>query len=135
MTYALRVTWSLAVDALIAQEIALMALAALGLSGDPFHEPFHDQGPRARRGPSPRPQRHGHVGTTAPLLLPCLSESAVGRLSDPNGGERLTFCDMTNASRLTREQMPPGPAWASVSSRHRSQGVALECREHTPSHP
>jgi hypothetical protein len=44
MTYALRVTWSLAVDALaalIARIIALMALAALGLSGDPFHEPFH----------------------------------------------------------------------------------------------
>jgi len=41
---ALRVTWALAVDALaapIAREIALMTLAALGLSGDPFHEPFH----------------------------------------------------------------------------------------------
>jgi len=47
MTYALRVTWSLAVHALaalIAREIALMALAALGLSGDPFHEPFHARG-------------------------------------------------------------------------------------------
>ena len=41
MTYALRVTWSLAVHALaalIARVIALMALAALGLSGDPFHD-------------------------------------------------------------------------------------------------
>jgi hypothetical protein len=46
MTYALRDTRSLAVDALaapIARAIALMALAALGLSGDPFHEPFHPQ--------------------------------------------------------------------------------------------
>jgi hypothetical protein len=44
MTYALRETRSLAVDALaalIARKIALTALAALGLSGDPFHEPFH----------------------------------------------------------------------------------------------
>ena len=40
MTYALRATRSLVMDALaapIAQEIALTALAALGLSGDPFH--------------------------------------------------------------------------------------------------
>ena len=53
MTYALRVTWSLAVDALAAlieRGIALTALAALGLSGDPFHEPFHDRAPRAARG-------------------------------------------------------------------------------------
>jgi hypothetical protein len=51
MTYALRVTWSLPVDALavlIARVIALMALAALGLSGDPFHEPFHAQERRVR---------------------------------------------------------------------------------------
>ena len=44
MTYALRVTWSLAADALaapMAREIALMALTALGLPGDPFHDPFH----------------------------------------------------------------------------------------------
>jgi hypothetical protein len=44
MTYALRETWSLALDALaapIAPKIARMALAALGLTGDPFHEPFH----------------------------------------------------------------------------------------------
>jgi hypothetical protein len=47
MTYALRETRSLAVDALaapIAREMALAALAALGLSGDPFHEPFHAHG-------------------------------------------------------------------------------------------
>jgi hypothetical protein len=40
MTYALRETRSLAVDALaalIAREIALIALAALGLPGDPVH--------------------------------------------------------------------------------------------------
>jgi hypothetical protein len=48
ITYALRVTWSPAVDALaalIARVIALMALAALGLSGDPFHDPFHASRP------------------------------------------------------------------------------------------
>ena len=47
MTYALRVTRSLPMDALaalIARVIALMALDALGLSGDPFHEPFHARG-------------------------------------------------------------------------------------------
>ena len=47
MTYALRVTWSLpayALAALIARVIALMALAALGLSDHPFHDPFHARG-------------------------------------------------------------------------------------------
>jgi hypothetical protein len=47
MTYALRETRSLALHALaapIAQEIALTALAALGLSTDPFHDPFHAHG-------------------------------------------------------------------------------------------
>ena len=51
MTYALRVTWSLAMDALaalIARVIALMALIALGLSGDPFHDPFHARALRPR---------------------------------------------------------------------------------------
>jgi DNA-binding SARP family transcriptional activator/DNA-binding XRE family transcriptional regulator len=46
-TYALRVTWSLpvhALAALIARVIALMALVMLGLSGDPFHDPFHARG-------------------------------------------------------------------------------------------
>ncbi len=69
MTYALRETRSLAVDALaapIARAIARMALAALGLSADPFHEPFHDRGPRAGRGPS---ARHGVVVTPALQLL------------------------------------------------------------------
>ena len=44
MTYALREARSPAphaLAALIAREIALTALAALGLSKDPFHEPFH----------------------------------------------------------------------------------------------
>jgi len=44
MTYALRGPCWLAADALaapIAREIALMALTALGLSGDPFHDAFH----------------------------------------------------------------------------------------------
>jgi hypothetical protein len=44
MTYALREARGLAAHtlaALIAPIIALMALAALGLSGDPVHEPVH----------------------------------------------------------------------------------------------
>jgi integrase len=52
-TDALRVTRSLALDALaapIARKIAQIALIALGLSEDPFHEPFHARGqPRGRR--------------------------------------------------------------------------------------
>jgi hypothetical protein len=47
MTYALREACSLAAHALaapIAQVIALTAPAALGLYGDPFHEPFHARG-------------------------------------------------------------------------------------------
>jgi hypothetical protein len=63
MTYALRVTWSLpahALAALIAQDIALTALAALGLSTDPFHDPFHARGLAhavlfAVRGKAPEP--------------------------------------------------------------------------------
>jgi hypothetical protein len=48
MTYALRGARSLAADALaapIARVMARVALAALGLSGDPVHEPVHAQGP------------------------------------------------------------------------------------------
>jgi hypothetical protein len=48
MTYALRETRSLPAHALaapMAQEIALVALAALGLSGDPVHEPVHARSP------------------------------------------------------------------------------------------
>jgi hypothetical protein len=44
MTYALRETRDLAPSALparMARIIALMALAALGLPANPFHEPFH----------------------------------------------------------------------------------------------
>ena len=44
MTYALREACYPAAHALPApttQDIALTALVALGLSGDPFHEPFH----------------------------------------------------------------------------------------------
>ena len=47
MTYALRETRSLpahALAALMARKVALTALAALGLSGDPFHDPFHARG-------------------------------------------------------------------------------------------
>ena len=48
MTYALREARDLAAHALavpIARKIAQMALTALGLSGDPFHDPFHARGP------------------------------------------------------------------------------------------
>jgi hypothetical protein len=47
MTYALREARALPAQALpapIARAIALMALAALGLFGDPVHEPVHAQG-------------------------------------------------------------------------------------------
>ena len=47
MTYALRVARDVAASALparIARIITMTALAALGLSREPFHEPFHAQG-------------------------------------------------------------------------------------------
>ena len=47
MTYALREACSRALHALAApvpRKIALTALAALGLSTDPFHDPFHAHG-------------------------------------------------------------------------------------------
>jgi hypothetical protein len=50
MTYALRGACSLAAHALaapIARVIARMALAALGLSGDPVHEPVYVRDPSA----------------------------------------------------------------------------------------
>ena len=67
MTYALRVTWSLPVDALaalIARVIALMALVALGLSGDPFHDPFHARGLCLTPSCSPCAARHASFGMT-----------------------------------------------------------------------
>ena len=48
MTYALREARSPSAHALaapIARLIALMALVALGLSGVPFHDPFHARSP------------------------------------------------------------------------------------------
>jgi hypothetical protein len=51
MTYALRGTRDLAAHALtapMARVIALMALAALGLSGNPVHKPVHEQEAVAR---------------------------------------------------------------------------------------
>ena len=48
MTYALRGACSQAAHALaalMAPIIAFMALSALGLSGDPVHEPVHARGP------------------------------------------------------------------------------------------
>jgi hypothetical protein len=52
MTYALRAACSPAAHPLpapIARIITLTALAALGLSEDPFHEPFHARGLASRR--------------------------------------------------------------------------------------
>jgi hypothetical protein len=52
MTYALRGACSLAAHALaalMAPNIALMAPAALGLSGDPVHEPVHARDPASYR--------------------------------------------------------------------------------------
>jgi integrase len=54
-----------ALAALIAREIALMALAALGLSGDPFHGPFHAQ----RRSPAGRWSGRVAECNPAPLLM------------------------------------------------------------------
>jgi hypothetical protein len=51
MTYALREARARAAHALaapIAPVIALMTPAALGLSGDPVHEPVHGPRPKAR---------------------------------------------------------------------------------------
>ena len=48
MTYALRGARAVAAHALaapMARAIARMALAALGLPGDPVHEPVHARGP------------------------------------------------------------------------------------------
>jgi hypothetical protein len=50
MAYALRQArdlTALALAAQIASKIALTALAALGLPGNPFHDPFHAWGPHA----------------------------------------------------------------------------------------
>ena len=50
MTYALRGTYAPATDALaapIARQIAQEALATLGLSGHPVHEPVHARGASA----------------------------------------------------------------------------------------
>jgi hypothetical protein len=52
MTYALRGARSRAAHTLAApipRIITLMAFAALGLSKDPFHEPFHAHGLASRR--------------------------------------------------------------------------------------
>ena len=57
MTYALREARSRAAHTLaapIARIIAVTALAALGLSKDPFHEPFHARGLASRRPVDPR---------------------------------------------------------------------------------
>ena len=65
MTYALRGACSPAAHPLaapIARIIALTTLVALGLSKDPFHEPFHDRRPVPRRPCSPcvTSLRHSH---------------------------------------------------------------------------
>ena len=78
MTYALRGTRDLAAHALtapMAPVIALMALAALGLSGNPVHKPVHEQEAVARpsdRLNAPGPRGAGRLngsGSVAGRLL------------------------------------------------------------------
>ena len=70
MTYALREACSRSADALaapIAPVIALMTPAALGLSGDPVHEPVHGPRPEAR----PYGLLHDLTAHAIRLLLAC----------------------------------------------------------------
>jgi hypothetical protein len=70
MTYALREARDLAASALpaqIARLIAPTALAALGLSGDPFHEPFHARCAGARQPSTARSLAEGSVPTRAEI--------------------------------------------------------------------
>jgi hypothetical protein len=65
MTYALRETRSLAMDALAALTaggIALTALVTLGLSTDPFHDPFHARSLGLTPSCSPCAARHANSG-------------------------------------------------------------------------
>jgi hypothetical protein len=86
MTYALRGTRDLAAHALtapMAPDIALMALAALGLSGNPVHKPVHEQEAAARpsdrlNAPGPRGsgafkrlRTRGQAGYSSALGWPC----------------------------------------------------------------
>jgi hypothetical protein len=82
MTYALREARAPAADvlaALLARITARIALAALGLSGDPVHEPVHGRGPASRHlgtvrnlspgavlAPRERVGRHGRTQTQTP---------------------------------------------------------------------
>ena len=66
MTYALRGERSRAAHALaapIARAVASIALATLGLSGDPVHEPVHDRGAGSYH---PTTLRNLTVGATSP---------------------------------------------------------------------
>ena len=84
MTYALRGTRSLtghALAAALAWIIALTALAALGLSGMPFHEPFH------ARGFYPATVRKPHRRYSFGLVLgrPCQQFPSAGKHADAQG--------------------------------------------------
>jgi hypothetical protein len=66
MTYALRGACYLSASALparIARIIALTALAALGLSGEPFYAPFHARSAGARQPATARSLAEGSIGT------------------------------------------------------------------------
>ena len=74
MTYALREARARAAHALAApipRIIALIALAALGLSGDPVHEPVHAQRhrPRAVRDVAQLPERFDSVDIRRPAVF------------------------------------------------------------------
>jgi poly(3-hydroxyalkanoate) depolymerase len=127
---ALRETRSLAVDALaapIARVIALRALAALGLSGDPFHEPFHDRGPRARRGrgPSTRPRRYSHVEDSRDVTL-CgwlgLPPGGPYPPISPGAGRRRAICAETGPADLRPRHSGPlrGGVPGTLHARRRS---------------
>src|SRR6516165_6985539 len=89
MTYALRGACSPAAHPLaapIARIIALTTLVALGLSKDPFHEPFHDRRPVPRRPCSPcvTSLRHSHQDSRHAFdALSCLPRNCQLRQGAP----------------------------------------------------
>jgi len=78
MTYASRGACSLAPHAFaapIARAIARAALTVLGLSKDPFHEPFHDRGCCVTR-----------------ILLLCVTARSLHPRREPADRHKLTVC-------------------------------------------
>jgi len=115
MTYALRETRSLPAHALAAptaQEIALVALAALGLSGEPVHEPVHARSP-----------------ASPAILLLCVSVAATKCIGAPQAdgaaADALSLCHYAHSPVSRRPDLPhiarelqrvlPGPVRRSAS--------------------